>query len=346
MIKQLSRAVPVALVAHALIAQSPSEIRRVSMSATQACALLVTGRVACWYWADGSQDATGEFVVPTHSPPGLPSMRAIAVGGSHACGVSSTDGAVWCWGSNSLGQLGMRGDGGATPKRVPSKLAFADVTAGKEHTCALTDEQQAWCWGDQWEGSTGTMPTGETVRDPSPVRGSRRFVQVSAGTRHTCGVTTNNEPACWGDNSTGAIRSDGWRTFFSPVHVREIGTVRRMYSGAGTSCALRADSSAVCWGSSAVQPPSDDRSLVFSELALTGTAVCGVRRAQDVYCWRKAAGGGASGVGVRFRGEPVVARAIVGAGSRVCALTPASDLVCWDPSDGSAPRRVRLVIAN
>jgi len=324
-------------------AQTPPRVEKLAMGASQSCALLEGGRVACWFWGDVAVDALGDFLVSSYSPPALPSLRALAVGGAHACGVSTVDGTVWCWGSNLLGQLGRRGEGGARATRISSERAFVDVTAGRDHTCALTNEGEAWCWGDQWEGSTGTLPTGETVRDPSPVRGSRRFAQLSAGDRHTCGVTTTGDPACWGDNSTGAIRDDDWRTFFSPVDVRGIGKVATVYSGVGTSCALPADGTPVCWGRAADPPPAGS-DVVFAQLALAEGAVCGARPSGEVDCWESGATEAVARE-MRFDGRPLRASSLAGAGSRLCGVTEGG-VVCWDVADRAVVRRLRLVVTN
>lgn len=319
----------------------------VSVGSSQTCVLFEDGGLACWYWSDASVDPSGELLVSTYAPLELPALGTVAVGGAHACGKASADGSVWCWGSNALGQLGTRRSDGSTAARVPSSLSFVDVTAGSEHTCALTDDGAAWCWGDQWEGSTGTLPTGETVRDPAPVRGSRRFTQLSAGDRHTCGVTTGGVPACWGDNSTQAIRDDDWRTFFSPVDVGGIGEVEAVYSGSGMSCALRSDGTPVCWGR-VVGRPSTRSGLEFVHLALATDAVCGVRPTGQVYCWQVEVSRdalAAEAVEVRLAGESILAESIDAAGGRVCAVAERG-VLCWESSDPSIVRRTRFIATN
>lgn len=60
-----------------------------------------------------------------------------------------------CRGDNAKGQLG---DGSTTnqltPKKVNSAKTFTSVSAYKDHTCALTDDVEIWCWvsGRRWGG--------------------------------------------------------------------------------------------------------------------------------------------------------------------------------------------------
>ena len=83
------------------------------------------------------------------------SFAAVSVGGTHACGVT-TSGAVYCWGDNGYGQLG---DGTSTqrtsPVRVAAALTFRAVSGGSSHTCGLTTTRLAFCWGDNFRGALG-----------------------------------------------------------------------------------------------------------------------------------------------------------------------------------------------
>lgn len=67
-----------------------------------------------------------------------------------------TDGAVYCWGDNNDGQLG---DGTTTDSSVPvavtGGITFQSISAGSDHACGLSDDLDAYCWGNGW----GTQPT-------------------------------------------------------------------------------------------------------------------------------------------------------------------------------------------
>jgi alpha-tubulin suppressor-like RCC1 family protein len=83
-------------------------------------------------------------------------------------------------------------------------LAFRQVSAGYYHTCGVTTDDRAFCWG---EGSSGELGDGTNTSQLSPVAvaGGLRFRQVSAGTSYTCGVTIDDAAYCWGDNGAGQL---------------------------------------------------------------------------------------------------------------------------------------------
>jgi alpha-tubulin suppressor-like RCC1 family protein len=89
------------------------------------------------------------------------------------------------------------------------------VVSGLLHTCALTPDGEAHCWGAADRGQVG-RPVVETdlasdprwqeaVAVPDPVAGSLRFATLTAGEWHTCGVTWSGETYCWGANTSGQL---------------------------------------------------------------------------------------------------------------------------------------------
>lgn len=84
-------------------------------------------------------------------------LSQVAVGTGHGCGLDS-DARVNCWGGHRLGQLGSGSapdDYSETPVVVTSTLRFSDVSLGMFHTCGVTVDGAAYCWGANREGQLG-----------------------------------------------------------------------------------------------------------------------------------------------------------------------------------------------
>ncbi len=98
-----------------------------------------------------------------------PDMAAVSTGSFHACSVTR-NGTAYCWGDNTEGQLG---DGSNTPSTQPVPVAgdllFVKLTSGgRNHTCGLTNDGEAYCWG--WN-PFGQLGDGSTTNSNVPVRG-------------------------------------------------------------------------------------------------------------------------------------------------------------------------------
>src|SRR3954454_13399858 len=61
-------------------------------------------------------------------------------------------------------------------------LAFYQVSAGESHTCGVTTDNRAYCWGSNLGGQLGDGTTTDRLT-PAPVAGGFRFHQISAGGR-------------------------------------------------------------------------------------------------------------------------------------------------------------------
>ena len=154
-------------------------------------------------------------------------FSTLAVGLQHSCGIAA--GKAYCWGSNSHGQLGI---GATEPSRnVPTVVVgsehYDSIAAGAQHTCAVASGR-VFCWGEDSYGQLGDGRfVGTPVLAPVAVSSDLLFTSVSAGTDHTCAITTDAALYCWGRNDSGQL-GDGWPTRASvPQLVTVEGGIRR-----------------------------------------------------------------------------------------------------------------------
>lgn len=135
------------------------------------------------------------------------------------------------------------------------RLAFVAITGGSAHTCALTNDGQVWCWGDNSNGqvsinSTGSDlgPTRVLIEPNNPLKG---IVQVRAGLglepSHTCARTTGGEVWCWGANTHGQLGIGSTSPITAPSKVLGVSNATSIAVGGAHSCAIVAGN-VKCWG--------------------------------------------------------------------------------------------------
>jgi alpha-tubulin suppressor-like RCC1 family protein len=231
----------------------------ISAGANHTCALTSAGGAKCWGRDDQGQ--LGDGTTTDRTTPvdvsGLASgVAAVSAGGVHTCALTSTGG-LKCWGNNYFGQLG---DGVAcgltctTPVDVSGLTSgVAGVSAGTNHTCALTTGGGLKCWGHNSSGQLGDgQACGFICAIPVDVTGLTSGVAaVSASTYHTCAVTTTGGVKCWGYNGNGQL-GDGQAcgiTCTTPVDVSGLTSgVAAVSAGGVHTCALTTGGGVKCWG--------------------------------------------------------------------------------------------------
>jgi alpha-tubulin suppressor-like RCC1 family protein len=112
---QASRPVPV-------VVASPVSFAAIAAGGEHSCAIASDGAAYCWGNNDHGQLGTGAAGGVVTSPAAVVGglrFQTISAGGAHTCGLT-TDSRVFCWGSNSDGQLG---DGTTTDRAAPVQVS-------------------------------------------------------------------------------------------------------------------------------------------------------------------------------------------------------------------------------
>ena len=139
------------------------------------------------------------------------------------------------------------------PKKVE---AFAEqriitVSAGREHSLALTGSGAVWSWG--WGGG-GRLGHGNQQNQLLPKKlealAGRRVVAVSAALVHSLALTADGAVWSWGGGSNGKLGHGDEQNQLLPKKVEAFADQRVVAASAGArrSLALTADGAFFTWG--------------------------------------------------------------------------------------------------
>ncbi|MEE9963642.1 MAG: hypothetical protein K4304_00965 [Propionicimonas sp.] len=228
----------------------------VAFSATHSAANLAYRMVAARY--KGAPATTSATTRVTTFVNDHAKATQVSVGTHHTCALTEA-GTVRCWGDNYRGELG---DGtvhvesfSSLPSQVVGLPAtVVSISVGDQHTCAITENRTAWCWGNNDNGQLGDGTTTDRGK-PVQVKGLTNVISISAGEVYTCAVVGDSPSAtagaakCWGNNYRGKL-GDGTTTVRKlPTQVSGLTNgVTEVSAGSGHTCALTATQTARCWG--------------------------------------------------------------------------------------------------
>ncbi|MBK6595894.1 MAG: RCC1 repeat-containing protein [Burkholderiales bacterium] len=175
--------------------------------------------------------------------------QRLATGTYHSAIVQS-DGTVWTWGDNLLGQLG---DGTitahSTPTPVPNLSGVIAASAGYGHTLALRNDGSVWSWGSNSNGELGIGTTQALSLQPVPVWNieGTPIDSISAGFGHNL-ATTAGWVIAWGNNSNGQLGDGSTTTWYSPTLLFSLPYITSVSAGVYHSLALDIDGQVWAWG--------------------------------------------------------------------------------------------------
>jgi alpha-tubulin suppressor-like RCC1 family protein len=215
------------------------------------CAVTSQGRVKCWGWNNygvlGGEQTVEMPIVDVATVTETVSM--VALGNIHTC-ILTESGGVKCWGWNRQGELGNNSlDNSYTPVDVVGlSSGVSAIDSGGYHTCALTEQQEVLCWGDNRYGQLGDGSVTISRTTPVAVSGLSGVSEISVGGYHTCALA-NGQVKCWGSNSDGQL-GDGTTVISSslPVDIVGLTDVQEVAAYAYHTCARLANGDLRCWG--------------------------------------------------------------------------------------------------
>lgn len=230
-----------------------SGIIAVAAGADHTCAVTLSGGVKCW--GRNLSGQVGDGTTNDRRTPvdviGLSSnVMTVTAAADHTCALMTT-GSVKCWGKNEFGKLG---DGTTDDRLTPADVVGLNtgataVTAGWNHTCALTSVGGIKCWGRNSHGKLGDGTTDDRLTPVDVVGLHTGAIAITAGEGHTCVLLSTGTAKCWGWNIYGQVGDSTTNDRFTPVDVVGLNSsVATITTLADHTCALTLGGDAKCWG--------------------------------------------------------------------------------------------------
>ena len=272
-------------------------------------ASIVTFSTNGWGWGGGQTSTEGRIgdgttynrSVPVQVSYSITDWVQIAAGGFHSGGIRA-NGAAYCWGRGSSGQIGDNSNQERrNPRSVLGGAVWSQISCGNSHTAAVRTNGTAWGWG---LNSSGRLGDNTITARSSPVQvvgGFTDWTQISAGTVHTCARRNNGTIWCWGGNGSGQLGASRISTAStsSPVQVSGGFTDWTKVSCRQNSViGLRSNGTAWGWGNNANgQLGTNSTGTVSSPVQVAGGFsdwidvsmgyfhAAGVRSNGTLWCW-------------------------------------------------------------
>ena len=245
-------------------------LRQLTSGGYHTCAIASNKQIYCWGYNYYGQLGNGVFFTDSRQPvqtlsgqiPAGVYPQSITSNVEHTCALASNNQA-YCWGHNEYGELG---NGTTSNANVPMIVAqgaiplgvhLTQINAGRDHTCALASNNQAYCWGRNQYGQLGNGTMNNSYV-PTPIAQGLipqgvYLTQIQAADYYTCALASNNQIYCWGQNSAGNLGNGDSANRHVPTPTR-LGAIppgvmlKQLSASFSHACVVTVNNQAYCWG--------------------------------------------------------------------------------------------------
>jgi len=252
------------------------------------------------------------------------------------------------------------------------------IAVGQSHTCAITANGGAFCWGRGSWGQLGNRANTVSIGSPVAVAvpAGEQFVAVSSFSEHSCALTGAGDVYCWGEGRSGKLGHGQDRDQNAPVKVSAPEGTKFVSVAAGVfhTCGVTTTGGAYCWGGGAngqlgngdtaqaatPVPVKVPAGVKLVSISAGDRHTCAVARSGAAYCWGSGSDGRLGNGATASQTTPVMVTApagvkfvAIGAGTYfTCGLAATGEAYCWGKNefgelgtgtaggDASTPQRV------
>lgn len=209
-----------------------------------------------WLWGWNNAGQLGDNTLLNKSSP----VQTVVGGtdwyqadlGQLFCAAIKTDGTLWAWGQNTMGQLGRNNSSSfsAVPgQTVLDGSCWTQVSCGYRHIAAIKNDGTLWTWGRNTYGQLGDNTR---IHRSSPVQTlalGNNWQAVECGDDEIVALKKDGTIWAWGGNSYGNLGDNSTIHRSSPVQIYGGGTnwIQISYRSA-VGCAIKSDGTLWLWG--------------------------------------------------------------------------------------------------
>jgi alpha-tubulin suppressor-like RCC1 family protein len=253
-----------------------------------------------WTWGYNGWGQLGDSTFVNKSSPvqtiaGGTNWKQVACGTGHVAAIK-TDGRLWIWGYNNVGQLG---DSTFVNKSSPVQTIaggtnWKQVACGYQHTAAIKTDGTLWSWGHNTRGHLGDSTISHRSSPVQTIAGGTNWKQVACGQLHTAAIKTDGTLWSWGYNPYGQLGDNTRLDKSSPVQTIAGGTNwKQVACGNHHTAAIKTDGTLWLWGRNNNGQLGD--STVVDKSSPVQTIAGGTN-------WKQVAGGGAYTAAIKTDG--------------------------------------------
>jgi len=203
-----------------------------------------------WAWGNNSWGQLGVFNLTHQSSPIIVGAevkywKQASTGRSNIVLAIQSNGILWSWGNNTLGQLGLSD---LTIRSSPTQIGnnfWKKIGATTRFVLAIQSNGTLWAWGNNSHGQLGIS---DLVHRSSPVQASTNlWNDVGGGFNHAVALQSNGTLWAWGNNANGQLGLSDLTNRLSPT---QIGTSlwSQFSSGSTQVLAIQSDGTLWAWG--------------------------------------------------------------------------------------------------
>jgi alpha-tubulin suppressor-like RCC1 family protein len=206
-----------------------------------------------WTWGQNNYGQLGIGSTTYFSSPvqvgSLTTWKQVSVGVGFSSFAIKTDGTLWAWGFNNIGQLGL---GDITNRLSPVQISgypWKQIATGSGHTVGIYGAGALYAWGQNSSQQLGLGFNSTNYSLPVQVGSLTNWKSLSVGGSSSLAIKTDGTLWAWGDNTYGQLGKNDVISGNSPVQIGNLTNWKSVIMGGYyNGLAIKTDGTLWSWG--------------------------------------------------------------------------------------------------